>query len=415
MERLRTYMWTLRPNISRWRFLLLALLLAGALMLFFFSGCKDDKKSAEAQEAKSSEPPTMVVVTKVIQQTVPIYLDFVARTEAKATVDIKARVEGVLERQVFTEGTNVKKDQLLYVIDRRPYEAKLQSSKAKLASAKAAIDQAKANLNKAKLDVARLTPLAKQDAVPQQDLDTAVAKEQTSAADLAQAHAGVDEAKAAVIQDELNLGYCTIRSPLDGLIGRTKVNVGNLVGRNETTLLATISSTDPIWVTFAISEASYLYFAKKEDVEGPTPPVQMVLADNSPYPYKGKTIIGDRAVDVKTGTISLVAEFPNPKGLIRPGQFARVRIPAEQATDALLIPQRAVSEQQNAKIVYVVTADNKVALRTVVLGDRYENMFIVKEGVKAGERVIVEGLLKARPGAVVKPTDKPMTEEKKGQ
>jgi membrane fusion protein (multidrug efflux system) len=382
-----------------------------SLALLLLSGCGE---KADEKSAGPAGPAPAVVVAPVVQQNVPLYSEFVARTQAKETVELRARVEGFLEKMLFKEGTVVKKGQVLYVIDRRPYEAKLDSAKAHLAISRAAVDQAKAKLNKAQKDVARLTPLAREKAVPEQDLDTALAQEQVAQADLVQAKAAVESAKAAVVQAELDLSYCTIRAPFDGLIGRTQVDVGNLVGRGEPTLLNTVSLVDPMWVSFAIPEASYLEFMKRRDQRGErdSPDIELILADNSVFPHLGKFVIAERAVDIKTGTLNLVAEFPNPEGIIRPNQFARARFAAEEAKDALLVPQRAVMEQQGVSVVYVVLPDNKVALRTVTLGERYQNSVIVNEGATKGERVVVEGLLKVRPGMVVTPTDKPLTEEK---
>jgi membrane fusion protein (multidrug efflux system) len=297
-------------------------------------------------------------------------------------------------------------------------------------NARARVDQAKAQLGKADLDVNRLTPLAKEKAVPQQDLDNAlvaqvVAKSNVDAAQatyetvvlnqkvsIDQATAAVSAGEAAVNNAELNLSYCTISSPIEGLIGQRLVSVGNLVGRGEPTLLATVSALDPLRVSFGLSEAEYLTVAKRMGESARKPlPIEMILADGTVFPHKGKVTIASRAVDEKTGTLTLVAEFPNPQGLIRPGQFGRVRGVIDTAQDAILVPQLAVMEQQSAKTVYVVEDGNKVAVRTVVLGERFENMTIVKDGLKLGERVITEGMQKVRPGMVVT-TEKPAATEK---
>jgi len=211
---------------------------------------------------------------------------------------------------------------------------------------------------------------------------------------------------------ELYLSYCTITSPIDGLIGQRLVSVGNLVGRSEPTLLATVSALDPLRVSFALSEAEYLTVARRmgESTRKPLP-LDLLLADGTVFPHKGLVTIASRAVDEKTGTLTLVAEFPNPQGLIRPGQFGRVRGVIDTAENAILVPQLAVMEQQSAKTVYVVEEGSKVAVRTVVLGERYENMTIVKEGLKPGEQVITEGMQKVRPGMVVT-TEKPVATEK---
>jgi membrane fusion protein (multidrug efflux system) len=374
------------------------------------AACSEKK---ESKKPASVAPPTAVVVAPVEQKTVPVFMDLVARVEAKKTVEIRARVAGYLEEQQFQEGRPVKKGQALYVIDRKPYEAKVASAKAQLGMSKAQVEQASASLDKARKDVARLTPLAREQAVPQQDLDAALAQELTARADLSQAEANVEKSRADLVQAELDLGYCIITAPIDGLIGRSLVNPGNLVGQNESTLLNTISQEDPIWVSFSIPEADYLRFARRgrQDRSSEAPDMELILADDSVYPHKGRSVMADRTLDIQTGTFNVVAEFPNPERLLRPNQFARVRFPAEQIENALLVPQRAVMEQQSAKVIYTVTPENKVALRTVLLGQSYQEMVIVKKGLEKGERVIVEGQLKVRPGMTVTPKDRPLTEE----
>ena len=211
----------------------------------------------------------------------------------------------------------------------------------------------------------------------------------------------------------LNVSYCTITSPIDGLIGQRLVSVGNLVGRGEPTLLATVSALDPLRVSFALSETEYLMVARRVGQSATRPlPIDLILADGTVFPHKGRVTIASRAVDPKTGTLTLIAEFPNPQGLIRPGQFGRVRGVIDTIENAILIPQIAVMEEQSARTVYVVEPGNKVAVRTVALGERYGNLVIVKEGVKPGELVIVEGLQKVRPGMTVTTTEKGLTTDK---
>ena len=419
---------------------------AGALLMMVplllnCGGKTSAQKEAQKEKAAPAPPPVPVVVAPVTQKTVPIFAEFTARTDAYDSVEIRARVEAFLEGIHFDEGRPVKKGQLLFTLDKRKYEAELQSAKAQLAkaqaqlqftleqvmvdTAKAKLEQAKAQLGKADLDVNRLEPLAKVKAVPQQDLDNALVAQQVGRSNLDASKAnyettvvvqkvGVDQAKAAVSaaesaikQAELDVSYCTITAPLNGLVGQRLVSVGNLVGRGEPTLLATISALDPLRVSFAVSETEYLSLARRMGGSAQKPVgIELVLADGTVHPQKGKVTVADRAVDQKTGTLTIVAEFPNPDRLIRPGQFGRVRGAIDTAENAVLIPQQAVMEQQSAKVVYVVESDNKVGLRTVTLGDRFENMFIVKGGVKPGERVITEGMLKVRPGMVVNPADK---------
>jgi membrane fusion protein (multidrug efflux system) len=403
------------------------------------SGCERGKEGEKAKQAATAPPPA-VVVAEAVQKTVPIYSEFVARTDAVDTVEIRARVQAVLEAQHFTEGTVVKKDQILFTLDKREYEAQLQQAKAQLAkaqadlafardnatveSAKANLDVALARLGKAETDERRLKPLAERRAVPQQDYDNAAANLQAARADvqsrraavntaqvqqksnIEQAEAAIASANAAITQAELNLSYCTIRSPIEGLIGERKVSPGNLVGRGEATLLDTVSSIDPIRVLLSISDAEYLRLMenRKKGRAGTAPDLELILADGSVFPSKGRLATVDRAVDVKTGTLSLIAEFPNPNGLLRPGQFGRVRAAVEMAENAILIPQRAVQEIQGTKTVLVVGADNLVALRTIQPGESVGDLLIVRDGVKPGERVIVDGIQKARPGSPVNPS-----------
>jgi membrane fusion protein, multidrug efflux system len=417
---------------------------AGLLLLtvLVISNC-----GGSAKENAAAPAPVPAVVASVIQKTVPIYAEFTARADAKDTVELRARVEAFLEGIHFEEGRPVKKGQLLFTLDKRKYEAELQAAKAQLAKAQsdlefakdkatvevaqAKVDQAKAQLGKADLDVNRLAPLAKEKAVPQQDLDDALVAQEVSRSNVAASKAdyenvvlnqkvSIDRATAAVSagesgvkQAELDLSYCTITAPMDGLIGQRLVSVGNLVGRGEPTLLATMSALDPLRVSFALSEAEYLMLARRMGESARKPvPIDLILADGTMHPHKGKVTLANRAVDEKTGTLTVVAEFPNPERIIRPGQFGKVRGAISTAENAMLIPQVAIMEQQSAKTVFVVDGENKVALRTVTLGDRFENLIIVKQGVKPGERVIAEGLQRVRPGMTVAPAEKPIAAEK---
>ncbi len=419
---------------------LAACLLGAGLLLVALAACEKGKGKA-AEKQTPTGPPPAVVVTPVLQKSVSVYFESVARTDAVETVDIRARVEAYLLEQHFQEGTLVKKDQLLFTLDKRQYEAQLRQARGQLAKAKAdlafaqekaTVDTAKANLEvaiaklaKADQDVARLQPLAEKRAVPKRDYDDAVVEQQGARADvesrkaaletaianqkaaIEQAQGNVEQAEGSVALAELNLSYCTIRSPIAGLIGERKVAPGNLVGRGEATLLDTVSSVDPIRVYLAVSEADYLDYMtlRKESRRGVGEGLEMTLANGSVFAHKGRMIIADRAVDEKTGTLSVIAEFPNPDGLLRPNQFGRVRMAGRTVENALLVPQRAVTELQDAKAVYVVGPDNKVAMRTVAVGETYESYFVVTGGVKAGERVIVEGVVKVRPGMLVQATE----------
>jgi membrane fusion protein (multidrug efflux system) len=414
--------------------------------LILMAGC--EKGAAEEKVAGAPAAPAVtVVVAPVVQKTVPIYTELTARTDATDSVDIRARVKAFLVNQSYSEGTMVKAGQVLFTLDKREYEAQLLQAKAQMAKAQADLAQAQektvveaaqanvqiaqAQLNKADQDVKRLKPLAALQAVPQQDYDDALAAQQAAqanlearqatlnttkvnqAASIQQGQAAVEAAKASIRQAELNVEYCTITSPINGIAGVRQVAPGNLVGQGDATLLTTVSNVNPMRVYVSISEREYLMYQrlKTEGKLKTGSELQLMMADGSPFPEKGRVIIVDRAVDLKTGTLSIVAEFPNPKALLRPGQFGRVRLAATVAENALLVPQKAVTQMQSANVVYVVGPDNKVALRSVTLGDRVNQDYIVTEGVKAGDRVIVEGLQKARPGSTVNVSERPLTKE----
>ncbi len=414
---------------------------AGLALLLLGAAACGKGEEAKAAKAAPPPPPPVVVVAEVEQRTVPIIRDFVARTEGIPTVDVRARVSGVLEKVHYREGTEVKQGQVLFELEREEYAASLQSAQAQLAKAqadltrakdasvvdrsRATLDQRKADAEKAKRDVARYEPLAAARAIPQQDLDTAQSAEKVAVAGvevaeaalrdtvLAQrtqiqlAEAAVQSAKASVTQAQLNVGYTKITAPIGGIVGKIMVDPGNLVGKSDPTLLTTISAVDPIFVEFSVAEADYLRLASKVrlDPAGRGQDTQrrldLFLADDSQFPQKGRIVFVGRAFDAKTGTIGLQAEFPNPQRVLRPGQFARVRGTVDERADALLVPQLAVQEQQGAKTVLVVEGD-KVALRSVTLDERVGDAYVVTKGVKAGERVIVEGMQKVRPGMQVK-------------
>ena len=422
--------------------------LALAAIAIGMAGCGSEKKGAEGKGAAGeSGPVASVVVARVVQKTVPIYTELTARTDANDSVDIRARVKAFLEKQTYEEGKMVKKGDVLFTLDKREYDAQLLQAKAQLDKAKADLAQAQdktvvetaqanlgvsqAQLNKTNTDVKRLKPLAEQRAVPQQDFDNALAYQQAANADveakqaslntakvnqtasIAQAQAAVEAATANLRQAELNVEYCTITTPIDGIAGTRQVAPGNLVGSGEPTLLTTVSNVNPMRVYLSISESDYLKYQQMKSqgkLKGGAE-LELILADGSTFPEKGRMIIADRAVDLKTGTLSLVAEFPNPNALLRPGQFGRVRLAASVAENALLVPQKAVTEIQGTKVVYSVGSDNKVALHSITLGDRVGPDYIVTEGVQAGEKIIVEGIQKARPGSVVNPTEQAVTSE----
>jgi len=406
------------------------------------AGCERAGAGKDVKAAAPPPTPPAVVVAPVIQRHAAIMRDFVARTEAVPTIEIRARVGGMLEQVRFREGTEVQQGQVLFVIQQDEYKASLQSARAQLAKAqadlvrakdasvvdrsRAQLEQAKADLGKAHQDVARYRPLAEEKAIPQQDLDTAISHERAAVAgvDAAEAvvkdtvlqqrtsiqlaEAAVESARAAVTQADLNLSYTVIQAPISGIVGKLSVDTGNLVGKAEPTLLATMSAVDPMYVDFAVTEADYLGVVRRVpgvargEVRQDVPAtLELIIADTTVFPHKGRIVFVNRAIDAKTGTIGVRAAFPNPERILRAGQFGRVRVVAEEVPNAILVSQVAVQELQGAKTVLVVDEGNKVAMRSVRLGDAIQDFYIVTAGLKPGDRVIVEGIQKVRPGMQV--------------
>jgi RND family efflux transporter MFP subunit len=339
-----------------------------------------------------------VEVAQVEQRDVPIYGEWVATLDGYVNAQIQPQVTGYLWKQNYQEGKVVHKGEVLFEIDPRPFQAILQQTKGQLA-------QYEAQLSKTSLDVERDTPLAKQSAIPQAQLDNDI---QAKAA----AEAMVAAAKAQVEQAELNLSFTKVRSLVDGIAGLAKGQIGDLVG--PTTLLTTVSQVQPIKAYFALGEQEYLKFAvrinaaaqgKLHNVEPMK--LELVLADGSTYAKTGRFIMADRQVDVKTGTIRMAGAFDNPDGILRPGQFARMRIQVGIAKNSLLVPQRSVMETQGSYQVISVGADNKASIRPVKVGERVGQMWIITEGIQSGERVIVEGLQKVKEGTPVNPKTAP--------
>jgi membrane fusion protein, multidrug efflux system len=363
--------------------------LVGVSVLAFGAGCEEKKPTPAA-----AQPPEVEVV-QVSQQDVPIYSEWIGTTDGLVNAKIRAQVSGYLLKQTYKEGTPVKKGDLLFEIDPRPFKAALDQAVAQLAIAKA-------RLGKTALDVKRYTPLARESAISQQELDDAVQ------ADLA-AKAGVQSAEAAVEQAKLNLDFTRIVSPIDGIAGTAIVQIGDLVGPTTASELTTVSTVNPIKVNFPISEREYLEAVQGREQTGRKQNtaadmmIELVLADGSVFPQAGKFSFADRQVDVKTGTIRVAALFDNPGDILRPGQFARVRALRETRQNALLIPQRAVTELQGGFQAAVVGPDNKIAIRNVKAGERVGSQWVIDEGLKAGERVVMEGVQKVREGLVVNP------------
>lgn len=358
-------------------------LLASAAMLSV-CGCK--------KQAPAALPPPIVQVDEVTATNVPMAVEFIGQLDSPQNVEVRARVEAFVDKFFFTEGTEVKEGDPLFKLDDKPVQQRLAAAKASLAESKAA-------LNKYDKDVARLTPLAAKKAVPQQDLDNAMASVDVGKANVLSAEARVQQA-------ELELSYCDVRAPVSGLIGAKQVAMGDLVGKSEPTLLATISTLDPIWFYCNISEVSFLKAQEEIHRTGKNLqdlPVSLLLADGSTHPDKGKVVFLDRAVDVKTGTLRARMQFPNTARVLRPGMFARVRVDIGARPDSVLVSERAVSELQGKNFVWVVGSDNKTSQRSVQVGQQFGEKLLILEGLKPGERIVVEGLQKIREGAPVQP------------
>ena len=351
----------------------------------FVAGCGSPKAALPL-------PSPEVEVASVVQKDVPIYSEWVATLDGYVNAQIQPQVTGYVIRQTYKEGSSVRKGQILFQIDPRPFQALLDQANAQLA-------QAQAQLGKTQMDVDRDTPLAKARAIAQSQLDNDVQANRA-------AQAAVKAAEAQVEQAKLNLEFTEVKSLLDGISGIAQVQIGNLV--NPTTVLTSVSQINPIKAYFSISEQEYIHFADRINAETqketPTngPPFELILADGSLYPHKGTGLLTNRQVDVTTGSIQIVCSFPNPQNFLRPGQFGRLRAAPEIRHAALLVPQKAVSELQGSYQLAVVGPDNKVSIRAVTVGDRAGPLWIVESGVKAGELVVVEGLQKLQNGATVK-------------
>lgn len=360
----------------------------GLLLLLPLGGCAK-------KEARAVAPTPEVEVANVTKQDVPIYGEWIAVLDGYVNAQIQPQVSGYLMKQDYQEGALVKKGDVLFEIDPRPFEAALMQAKGELA-------QAEAQLGKTRLDVERDTPLARERAIPQAQLDNDIQANEAAKAVVIAAQAQVDQA-------QLNVGFTKVRSLVDGLAGLAKGQIGDLVGPN--TVLTTVSQVSPIKAYVSISEQEYLQSARRinaaargRDVAAMSAKtLELVLADGSTYPRKGWFVFADRQVDLKTGTIRVATAFENPDSLLRPGQFARVRLPVRMAAGALLVPERAVVETQGSYSVVVVGSDNKASIRPVKVGERVAQKWIIAAGVNAGEQVIVEGMQKVREGALVNP------------
>jgi RND family efflux transporter MFP subunit len=387
-------------------------------------------------QAAAPPKPLEVLVADVQQRDVPLYREWIGTVDGFVNAEIKAQVSGYLVKQEYTEGAFVRQGQLLFQIDPRPFQADLDQAQGRLAQSQGQLEQARAQLDQAlaevsvaeanqhrvQLDVDRYTPLFKQHAITEQDLDNATqnnmaakaqlqaarAQVETDKAQITAATAAVQSATASVETSQINLGFTRLTAPIEGIPGIAQLQVGALVSP-ASGVITVVSTLDPIKVYFTISEQEYL----ERKREYPTPEkflearartaLELILADGTTYAEKGKVYFADRQVDVRTGAIKVAGLFPNPGNVLRPGQYGRVRAATEIDRGALLVPQQAVFDQQGTRQLAVVGSDNKVSIRPVTLGETVGHDWIVSEGIKPGERVVVEGVQKLRPGMQVDP------------
>ena len=398
-------------------------------MLFSLSGC--------GKEEKVQPQAPVVEVAEVTQKDVPVFAEWVGTTDGMVNATIRAQVQGYLIKQSYKEGDLLRKGQVLFEIDPREFKTALDQAKALLSQSKGALEQSRAALEKAKAEVtqqdarwttakanlARIKPLAERNAVSKKDLDDAIGAELSSRSAVEAAKAAVDVARANIVAAEaqvlvaqagvekaqLNLGFTKVASPVAGIAGIAKAQIGNLVGPGSIEELTTVSTVDPIKCYVSLSEREYMQAMEKRPKQVGKLPLDLILSDGSTYPYKGEVAFADRQVDVRTGTIRVAAIFPNPKSLLRPGMFTRVRAEMGIKKAALVIPQVAVSEVQGRYLVAVVGPENKVAIKPVKVGQWFGPLWVIDEGLQAGEKVVAEGIQKVREGMVVSP--KPFSAE----
>lgn len=403
-----------------------------AALAVFATGCASEAQSTGAAQP----PPSPVQVMDAVPKDVAIFSEFAAQTYARNQVEVRGRVDGYVEKWSFRPGDHVRSGQVLYTLDLRPYRAAAQQAagnvkqteaeasfarqQVSLLQAEANLAAAEANLRKAQQDFERLKPLVEQDAAARQDLDAATAALQAAEANVRANKANVEQARlntktqiestegklqaqrGALETAQLNVQYGTIRAPISGVIGDTLVPVGGMVTANSSQPLTTIVPLDPIWVRFKMSESQYLAYSRRSSAG--EVPLQLILADNSTFPQPGRIENVLNQVDPRTGTLELQARFANPKGALLPGQFGRVRFRTEERKGAILVPQRSVLQVQNMQTVYTVGAGNKVEAHAVTTGERVGEEWIIEQGIKPGDKVIVEGQMRIRPGMPVRAT-----------
>ena len=387
----------------------------GLLVIGLIVGAvRPSKRALGAQPTASPD----VEVVQVEQKDVPIYGDWIGTLDGLVNADVRAQVTGYLQKQGYQEGASVKQGQLLFQIDPRPFQAALDQAEGQLAQAKATLANYEAVQGRTELDVKRYTPLAKEQAASQQDLDNSVQNNLAAIANVETAKALIKTSEAAVETAKINLEFTRLVAPIDGIAGQAQLQVGALVNPSSGPVTS-VSTVDPIKVYFTVGEPQYLAFRKRYPTDASRAEadknlhLQLILADGSTYPREGTFYFADRQVNESTGAIRIAALFPNPGNILRPGGYAKIRGIIRVQPGALLVPQRAVSELQGGYQVAVVDADNKVNIRTVAVGDRVGNQWVIAQGLNQGERIVAEGVQKVRPGARVNP--KPFVAQAKAE
>ena len=370
-------------------------LIIGAMYPKHVSGAKPDS-------------PLDVEVAQVEQKDVPIFGEWIGTLDGYTNADVRAQVTGYLLKQGYQEGAFVRKGQLLFEIDPRPFQAALDQAQGQLAQAKAQLANDVAVQGRTQLDVEKYEPLAKEQAASQQDLDNAVQNNLAAKATVQTAEAQIKTAEAAVETARINLEFTRLVAPIDGIAGQAQLQVGALVNQGSGPVTS-VSTVDPIKVFFTVGEPQYLAWRQRFPTEGAQQTaienlrLELILADGSTYVHPGKYFFADRQVNESTGAIRIAGVFPNPGNILRPGGYGKVRAVVRIQQGALLVPQRAVSELQGGYQLAIVDGDNKVSIRPVKVGDRIGNQWVIAEGLKPGERVVAEGVQKVRPGLQVNP------------
>jgi RND family efflux transporter MFP subunit len=369
-----------------------------SLTLLLLAGCgqQESHTAGKAASTTTAPPPPQVEISTVTQRDVPVYQEWVGTLDGMVNAQIRAQVTGYLIRRNYEEGQLVKKDQLLYEIDPRTFQAALDGALSTLAREEAQVTTAKLDLNR----IQRLLP---ERAVSVRDRDNALGK-------VASGEAEILTAKAAIQKAQLDLSFTKIRSPIAGIIGISTAQLGDLLGPGSTNsaALATVSQVDPIRAYVPLSEQDYMRFATQTRSNEPAPTLELILANGSHHSKAGKFYVADRQVDATTGTIKVATLFPNPGNILRPGQFARIRAKLRVKRDALLVPQRAVTELQGGYQIAVVKPDNSVDIRSVKPAERVNSLWVIDEGLSPGDRVVTEGVQKVRQGMTVTPINAPV-------